>query len=96
MIEKLVKEENPGKFIFLGIEKEFEYFKQFIWSDIEFYPTADFYDVASVINSCPYGMYNSSGPLAVAAALNKLRYVENPMSYILNVIFLNSPNERYF
>jgi hypothetical protein len=96
MIKWIKQNKNPERFVFVGIQKEFEYFQTSIWEDVEFINTADFLAVASVINSCPYGIFNSSAPLAIAAALNKERYVENPMSYILNVILLFSKQERYF
>lgn len=63
------------KMIFLGIESEYEYFRENIM-DIEYIKTNDIYDVAVIINSCDFGIFNATGNLSISIGLNKNRLIE--------------------
>ncbi len=95
VISSLKDQTAIEQFIFVGIEKEYEYFSKNILN-IDYYKTKDMYDVSVIINSCPIGIYNCSAPLAIAVGLSKPRFIEHPTNEIVNSVKQNSILERFF
>lgn len=95
LIEHIKKETNVQKFLFVGIDKEYEYFIKNIY-EIDRYKTEDMFDVATIINSAPIGIYNCSSPLAIAVGLSKPRYIESPQSHTIFSVKLDSMMEKFF
>lgn len=95
VIKSLKDQTDIKSFIFVGIEKEYEYFNENIY-ELDYYKTQDMLDVATIINSTPIGIYNCSAPLAIAVGLSKPRFIEDPTNYIIHSVKQNSINERFF
>lgn len=68
--------EKYGKVYFIGYENEFREFKQRFGTDIEYYPTETFLDVAQVIAGSKMFSGNQSAAMAIAQGMNHPHRIE--------------------
>jgi hypothetical protein len=92
---KNLLESFSEKKVFIGLEHEYEDFCERI-GYIDYIKTNDMYEVATIINSCKFGVYNSTASVTIAQALNKKHYLETLGTFWESHSYMNHSSQVRF